>query len=301
MAGLGWFLTWRKVIDQHFLGVLNTLIFKVFLPMMLFNNIYRIDFSARFDLPLVLFAGGMVVFVFVALSVILPFIIKDKGMLASSINAIFRSNYIIYAVPIISNMFGPEGTLVASMLSPVAVGLYNFFGVIVMCSYSGKQESSLGRSILNTIKDIVRHPLIIASVSGTLVALSGIQFPSFIHNTVATMGSLGSPLGLLLMGAQLDWNALRGDISLLLKMCGLRLVIIPVACMIPAVLLGFRGASLGTLFMLFGTPCPVTSAVMARNYNMAPRYTAQLVVMSTVLSTGTIFCGISIMRGLGLI
>jgi predicted permease len=79
-----------------------------------------------------------------------------------------------------------------------------------------------------------------------------------------------------------------------------RLVFVP-AVMIPIfVALGFRGAELGALFVLFASPCANSCGIMAQQYNIKPLFTAQVVGATTLFSGLTTFIGIFLLKALGL-
>lgn len=53
---LGYILKRIKMVDDHSLNVINKLVFKVFLPVLLFYNIYKTDVATAFDGPFLLYA-----------------------------------------------------------------------------------------------------------------------------------------------------------------------------------------------------------------------------------------------------
>ena len=55
MMVLGYFLKYIKIFDQHTLDVMNKVVFKVFLPVLLFYNVYTTDLETVFDGKLILF------------------------------------------------------------------------------------------------------------------------------------------------------------------------------------------------------------------------------------------------------
>ena len=62
MMVLGYFLKYIKIFGQHTLDVMNKVVFKVFLPVLLFYNVYTTDLETVFDGKLILFAASGVIF-----------------------------------------------------------------------------------------------------------------------------------------------------------------------------------------------------------------------------------------------
>ena len=60
MMALGYFLKAVRLYDDHVLNKMNNLVFKVFLPILLFVDLYSTDLESVFNPTLVLFAGGSV-------------------------------------------------------------------------------------------------------------------------------------------------------------------------------------------------------------------------------------------------
>lgn len=63
------------------------------------------------------------------------------------IQGIFRSNYVIFGVAVVENMYGSANTVTAAILSAVLVPMYNFLAVIAL-SFSEERGSGTLRRFL---------------------------------------------------------------------------------------------------------------------------------------------------------
>jgi predicted permease len=103
------------VIPQHIVSSSkhrdksNKLVFRLFLPVRIFSDIYKLDLSQEFDLKLIGYALGGIVLSILLMLLIVPRFIRENGKRGSIIQAVYRSNYVIYAIPLASNMFGMPG------------------------------------------------------------------------------------------------------------------------------------------------------------------------------------------------
>jgi predicted permease len=304
-VALGWFIALRQDIKEADIEVLNKLCFRYLLSLHIFNSTLSIDYYAEFNPKLLVFTT-----VSIFLTALLAWLIYTKTIKAPSRRCIFivtafRSNNLIYALPLAANLFGESGVKAAAMLVPVTIILFNFFTVIAMVYHaqllrSTEEPSPLAGALKRTALDIGKNPLIISSVLGIILSVCRINLPVFLKNGVRSIAVTGTPISLLLLGAQIDLKKLAHNIGPVLIACMVRLVIIP-GILLPIIIgMGFRGPELGALVVAFGAPCAVGNLVMARNYQLDPEFAAQTVYLSTVLSMFTMFGIISALRAMSL-
>jgi predicted permease len=302
---LGWFILRRRHIAEGDINFLNRLCFRYLLPFHIFNNTRAVDIRAEFNPRLILIVSLCIFLVMILSWIIFALTIRDRERRCIMIVTSFRSNNLIYALPLAANLFGTEGVTVASMMIPVVIILFNFFSVVVMVCYAPAEGGEAGKTAVKenlkrTAMDILRNPLIVGSVGGIVFSLLGIAFPGFLQSGINGVAASATPIALMLLGAQIDFKQLAGNLVPALGACALRLVIVPGVLVPIMILLGFRGPELGALMVAFAAPCAVNNLIMARNYRIDPPFAAQTVYLSTVLSLPTMFIAISLLRALGL-
>jgi predicted permease len=307
---LGWFIKWRKHINEENINFLNRICFRYLLAFHIFNITATINFYEEFEPRLIAICSLGIFLVMIAAWAVFSFTIRDREKRCVFIVSSFRSNNIIYALPMAANLFGPEGVKAAATLAPVTIILFNFFCVMTMVYHaqaslgdgtSGAGAYDVAAAIRGTVIDIVRNPLIAGSVLGILFSLSGVALPLFMRNGINAVAATGTPLALILLGSQMDFKQLTGSLAPALGACAVRLVIVPGILVPLMVAAGFRGLELGALMVVFAAPCAVTNLIMARNYRINPPLAAQTVYLSTALSLPTMFIAISLLRSLGLL
>ncbi|MDR2510824.1 MAG: AEC family transporter [Spirochaetaceae bacterium] len=295
---LGWFIARRGLVGDGEISFLNALCFRYLLPIYIFSNVLSVEYSVDFKPKL--FAAFIVCDTALLLGAIIvfSFLIKDRHRRCIYIINSFRTNNLIYALPLAANLFGAEGLKVAAMLVPFTIITFNLYSVAVMVYYAGAKTKTGSAEIKRTLIEIVKNPLIIGSAAGLAVALLEIELPVFLVRGVSSIGSAATPLSLLLLGAQIDFTALKNDLRHSLCCCAARLVICPLITTPVLVFLGFRGAELSALAIAFAAPTAIATSLMARNYNIMPQFAAQTVYLSTLVSIFTIFFLVLILRGL---
>lgn len=284
------------LIDKDMSTKLGNFCFTILLPAMLFYSIYSIDFAAEFSLSLVLFAGISQICLIAVLCLMFFSTIKDKARAATYVHLCYRSNYSMYGIALAQGMFGDAGMRVAAMLIPVTLILFNFVAVMLFSYCSVKEGSPPGQVVREFVLNLLKNPLIVASVVGLIVSVSPIIMPSFLHTTAGNIAGMTVPLCLIVIGAQIDFGGLRRDAKIVVVMSCARLVIVPLVMVPIAIYFGFRGAALAALLVTFSSPCANSGAIMAQKYNVYPELATQTQATTTVFGGLTNFAWISVLR-----
>ena len=294
MIVLGYVLKMIRVYDEHTISGMNQLVFKVFLPLLLFINIYQTDVAGVFSLKLMMIAVIGVLGSFFVTWFIIHFIEKDHRKCGVLIQGIFRSNFVIFGIPVTTSLFGAEATGIASLLVAVVVPLFNMLSVIILEIYRGHQTN-----MKKILKGIITNPLIIGSLTGLLFLLLGIKIPLALEKTIGDLSRVTTPLALVILGASFTFSSVRGQVKgILIGVFG-RLVIIPMICLLVAIMLGVRGVELAVLMSLFGSPTAVSSFSMAKQMDGDAQLAGHLVVFGSMFSVITMFLWIFIFKQLG--
>jgi predicted permease len=310
---IGAFIAKRGLIQDREIGFLNTLCFRYLLALHIFNSVLQVDFYAEWRPRLVLTFIVMITVLFCLAWLFFSLTVKDYGRRCIYIVTAYRSNNLIYALPLAANLFGPEGVKSAAMLVPITIIFFNFFTVIALVYHRQKIETggtrnkagdSGGEDMRTALKkcafEVATNPLIIGSCLGIIFSLVRFPLPAFLRNGINSVALSATPVSLLLLGAQINLKALAGNIRAVIRAVALRLLLVPCILVPLTVWLGFRGPELGALAVAFAAPPAVGNLIMARNYKVAPEFAAQTVYLSTLVSMFTIFGLVAILRGLGL-
>lgn len=293
---LGYVLVnYTKLADKELCAKANKLVFKIFLPCMLFKNIYQSDIREQIQGEVCLFAAGSLIILFVLLCLIVPKAVKKENQQGVVIQGIFRSNYVIFGMTVVENMYGPSSTVTAAVLSAILVPMYNFLAVIALSAFGGKRENDWKK----IMKSILKNPLIIASVLGIMVSFAGISLPQAAEITLENLARLATPIAFLILGGDFDFSKIRGNLKtagwvIFVKMVALPLLIIPVV-----VSMGYRNAELLSILLAYQTPIAVSSYIMAQQAGADDQLAGQLVVFSSAVSVLTLFITIFVLRQLG--
>lgn len=292
---LGTFLKKINIFDEVFLKTGNKFAFKILLPTLLFYNIYESDISNSFTGRLVLFAVIIVLGLLAMLLIIVPKYEKDNNNRGVLIQGLIRSNFVLFGIPLCTNIFGEMGKGVASMLIAVIVPMYNFICVAILDLYSKEKIDIKGMAV-----GILKNPMIVASLIAIFISLLHIKLPAAIEKTVSDVGKIATPFALMLLGGEFQIDNVHKNRKYLIIVSIGKLILIPAFIIPIAILFGFRGVELGALFAMAASPVAVSSYVMAAQCNSNDELAGQIVFVTTLLSSVTIFAFTYILKTLSI-
>jgi predicted permease len=301
LIATGYILKQLRFISESFLVEVNKFVFKFPLPLMLFQNIrnaFESSFFELFNIRLILSAFvGTVIVIFILL-IVVPLFVKRKGTTGSLIQGIYRSNFIIYGLPLATSMYGDSAIIPISMLLGMVIPVYNITAVIVLTVFS-ETKSASSIPLFPIIKNIFKNPLIIACIAGFSAGTLNIRFPVFIEIPVNEISKIATPLALLVMGGLFQFKGLMNNFLMVFVASMSKLVIIPLVAIIIFIYMGFRKLELAALLCLFATPTAVVSFIMSENMGCDGETSAHIVVLTTAFSAITIFLFIFVLKSMG--
>lgn len=293
---LGYFLFRIKLFDDHSLKVLNNVVFRVFLPTLLFMNIYNTDIGGVFNGKLLIFGVITVLVIFTAGLIIIPIIEKDSKRRGVLMQAMFRSNFVFFGIPITTSLAGEGGIGSIAVLVAVIVPLFNILAVISLQMYvSGKIN------IKQALIGVCKNPLIIGSVLGILTLLLNIKFPDILVSSANDLAKIATPIALILLGGTLRFNTVRQGLRSLITGISLKLIIIPIIFIPISIAFGFRGTELVGLMVLFAAPLAVSTFTMSSQMGSDSDLASQMVVFTSAASIITVFLWIFALKQFNLI
>ena len=293
---LGYFLCRIGMISDPLRKGMNSLCFKVFLPFYLFHSVYTTDVSASFNGTLMIFCCIAMIAWFALLMFLIPRIEKGNPRRGVLIQAMFRSNFALFGLPMAESLCGAERMGPTSLLIGVCVPLVNILAVITLETFRGGKPSAK-----KMLLGIAKNPLIIASVLGVVFNLLKLPLPSAITKTITDLGKVATPLSLVALGASFTFaSAAAFRKHLAIGVSG-KLVFCPLIMVTLGVLLGLRNEMLVPVLIFFGAPTAVSSFPMAQQMDGDGELAASLVVFTSALSILTIFVWVFVLKTLTLI
>lgn len=284
---LGW-------IRREEISAINKIAFRIFLPCLLYYNVYCSDLSGSFDPLLMAYAVGGVLLTFgLALGYTL-LTEKLPERRSVMIQGMFRSNYVIMGIPVATALLGAGELGTVSILIAVVVPLFNMLAVVVLEVFRGQKPKPL-----HVLGQIVKNPLVIASALGILTLAAGIRLPHILEQTIQNVSAIASPLQLFLLGAFFQFSGLKTYRRELVTVSAAKLIVSPGLFLGLGALLGFRDAAFVSLIGIFASPTAVNSFTMAQQMGGDAELAGDIVVVTSAVSMLTMFLWVFLFKSLG--
>ena len=293
-------LALRKIgwIDEAFASRMNKFVFRVPLPVLLFQDLATVDFYEMWDGRFVLFCFA-VTFLGIVIAGLLSLLLKNRRIQGEFIQASYRSSAALLGIAFIQNIYGSAG--IAPLMIIGSVPLYNIMAVTVLSFFSPERKKLDAGTVKKTWKGIVTNPIIIGILIGMIWSLLRLPLPEIAAKTVSSIGAIATPLGLMAMGASFDFRKALGQkgpalAASFLKLIGFCAVFLPIAAA-----MGFRQEKLVAILIMLGSATTVSCYVMAKNMGHEGTLTSSVVMLTTLGSAFTVTAWLYILKSLGLI
>ena len=284
---LGW-------IRREEISAINKIAFRIFLPCLLYYNVYCSDLSGSFDPLLMAYAVGGVLLTFglsLGYTLLTEKLPERRGVM---IQGMFRSNYVIMGIPVATALLGADQLGTVSILIAVVVPLFNMLSVVVLEVFRGQKPKPL-----HILGQIAKNPLVIGSVLGILTLTAGIRLPHILEQTIQNISAIASPLQLFLLGAFFQFSGLKTYRRELVTVSAAKLIVAPGLFLGLGALLGFRGVAFVSLIGIFASPTAVNSFTMAQQMGGDAELAGDIVVTTSAVSILTMFLWIFLFKSLG--
>lgn len=283
------------IIASEDVRKLNHFAFVVFFPCLMFENVYGADIGKSFNVKLIGYGLASILTIYF-LSVLLTVKMKDRpAMRGAVIQAVYRSNFVIMGLPVAMNIYGRGNLSITAMMIAVIVPLFNILAVITLEYFRS------GRPNVRVMTfGIIKNPLIIGTLTGIAVTISGYEILQIPEDIINDMGSIATPLALIILGASFEFSSV-GRMKRELIICVLaRLVIVPGIFVSAAAMLGFEDIELISLLAMFAAPAAISSYTMAEEMGSDSELAGNVVIFSSMSASFTMFLWLFIFKTLGL-
>jgi predicted permease len=269
----GWLLCRYTGLNRSVWDGAEKLVYYLLFPVLLFYAIVSNPMQPQSALPLM--ACGLAV---VGLGIVLAYAAArlpgaDAGLHAAGAQTAFRFNSYV-ALALAERLAGGAGVAWTALLISVCVPLCNVAAVWPLARHGGHR----------TGQELLRNPLIVATVSGLVCKLLGLQLPEIVATTMSRIGAAALPLGLMAVGAGLRMGALKDSPRLATAFLTIRHAVLPLWAMALVLLVGLPAAQQAVVVAFAALPTASSAYVLAVRMGGNGGYVAGLVTLSTLLA-----------------
>ena len=295
---VGGFLKHIGLLTEGFTTVADKFVFKVALPVQLFQDIAAMDIRADFSGKFVVFCMIATTCMFAATWILGAVFLKDKSMVGAFAQAAARGSAAILGIAFVENIYGDSG--MTPMMIVAAVPLFNIYSVIIL-TVTSSEGTFNGALVKKLLVGVVTNPIILGIAAGMIWSLLRLPMPVILSKSVHYIASTATPLALLVLGATFKGREALQKIGPTIAAALLKLVAIPAAIFPFAIHMGFRGSELVAIMIMLASPTTVTCYIMAKNMGGDDTLSASVVMTATLLSSVTLTLWVFVMKTFGLI
>ncbi len=279
---LGVFLKWRRFLPSQILGPLNRLVYYLAIPAMIFKEIAASSFLKEFS-PGLVWATLAPVFAVFLISVCLVFALGMKrAQRGTFIQASLHGNLGYIGFAVCFYFLGKEGLGRASILGGFLMLLQNILSVLSLQVFSGRSSDRFTASYF-ALK-VAGNPVIIAVLTGIMFSLSGLVMPNAFERGLAIISGMALPLALLVIGASLTFDLIRGYLSLSLLSGLLKLVLCPMLGLLIYKALDIPAGQFLPGVILLASPTATITYVMGSEMHGSTELASAAISVNTLLS-----------------
>ncbi len=276
--GFGYAVRRSGLADLEFLRKLNRVAFRAFYPLLMFNNMYSIGDSFPLSGKYFMLAVVSLAVTIAAACIAVPRLVSDRKKIPVLIQGIYRSNILLFAVPLVQNLFGDADVVKAAALVVIVVPVYNISATILLELYSGKENTSP----LKFLIAIITTPLIFGAWVGFLFKLLNIPIAAPLMKVIKQFADMTTPLALFILGGTLQFKSLGKHLKLLWVSYIIKQFLIPAAMLAAGIFIGLSPIELFLGVALYATPVATAAFPMAQAYGADADLAGEQVVFTTV-------------------
>ena len=270
---LGYLVCRHTALDRPVWDGAERLVYYLLFPCLLFISIVRNPI--RVDDMLSLGGVGLAV---VGTGVLLAYALAkapgvDPMLHASGAQTAFRFNSYV-ALALAERLAGAPGVAWQALLMSMCVPVCNVAAVWPLARQGGH----------GYLKELVKNPLILATLSGLAANLAGLQLPELASVTLSRIGAAALPLGLMAVGAGLRFGALREGPWLATGLMSIRHLALPAVGITLVLWLRLPPAQQAVIVAFAAMPTASSAYVLATRMGGNGGYVAGLVTVSTLLA-----------------
>jgi predicted permease len=277
-----------KVMPDGFDKMLSKFVLAVPLPCMIVSS-FRMAYSVENLLTapmLILLSVGSMAVMFLLVFAATAWM-KDRDLKKTVRFSLLFTNFTFVGFSVVKEVCGEEGFFYYVLFTlPIRVMFYG--GAAVMLGKTGAKLD-----VRETVKKFLCAPVIAVFIGFALYA-SQLTLPSVISTTLETIGSMASPLGLMLCGAIIADADLRSAVKhpsvLLVTFC--RLLLIPAAAIVLFRLIGVKTELIRSTVYYFAMPVASLTPTFLLRYD--PEAEEARTVAGYVVVASTLFCVLTI-------
>ncbi len=278
LISLGVYLRYSAFLAEAFWPQAERLGYFILLPALFFHGLSMADLT---ELPVASLALTLIlstVIVSIALLALRPAFSVEGAAFTSIFQGSVRFNNYV-GVSLAASILGAQGIALAAICNAAIVPTVNILCVLVFARYGTARLSARG-----ILRQLVLNPLVMSCFAGIAFQVLGVRVPSSIEPALRTLGAASMPLGLICVGAALNFKTARHWTKPILSSSVTKFMIMPLATVAVATIIGLNGPALTIAVMFQALPTASSAYLMARQLGGDAPLMAGITAAQTIIA-----------------
>jgi predicted permease len=277
---IGYYAKVRNIINDEINKGLSQMLLRITLPMLIvssFNFTYSPEIAG--DMFIAFWVSFLMFIVLIIINKILfPKFSKDKKIVLKFMTAF--SNCGFMGFPLLLSVYGKMGVLYGAIFN---INFNLFIWTYGLSLYTEEKG-------IKNIKGLIVNPGILSVLIGVIRIVFSIKFPTVVQGTLEMIGSMTTPLSMIIIGAMLSEVKVRDIIKDLSLYYGsvVKLFLVPLITLFIMRLLSIDPVIANTIVLIEAMPTAATCGIFAESTNRATEYSSKIIFVTTLFSVITI-------------
>ena len=274
LIAMGYILKRTQFLTDDFWRGAEKLNYLILFPVLLFNNLAYIKLELATITQVLLALFIIIIISALTLWVARAFFHIPIARFGVYVQSQIRFNTYI-GLSIMSLLFGAQGMQMFAMMIALAIPLVNVISVLAFSQGQGLKPAQI-------LFSLIKNPLILGCVIGIVFNLLQLSLFSGLEQLFKILASMSLPLGLICVGAALQFAELKHDYSrLLLNTLG-RLIVMPSLAYLICYALNLNQFETIILVVFFSLPTASASYILTRYFNGDSQLMAGVISLQTL-------------------
>lgn len=282
---IGYIIKKLNIVEDSMKADISNLVINITLPSFIISSM-----TANFSVEILQNSFKLIVISFsmYLIAIILGIIFVNLLNIRGKSRSIYRyiiafSNCGFMGYPIIGAVLGKQGVFYTAIFNLAFTVLVWTYGVYMIKGKSNKV------SLKDKIKSMIT-PALVAVTTGFILFVSGIKLPFFISKTLEMLGSVTTPLSMMLIGFILSEIHLKDIVSgyKIYLLSVTRLIIMPLIMYFILRYLNIEGYLLQIPVLIAAMPAAANTAIISSKYGGDYKLASKGIFITTLLSIATI-------------
>ena len=274
LIAMGYIFKRTQFLTDEFWRGAEKLNYLILFPVLLFNNLAYIKLELATITQVLLALFIIIIITALTLWVAKAFFHIPIARFGVYVQSQIRFNTYI-GLSIMSLLFGAQGMQMFAMMIALAIPLVNVISVLAFSQGQGLKPTQI-------VFSLIKNPLILGCLVGIIFNLLQLSLFSGLEQLFKILASMSLPLGLICVGAALQFADLKHDYSRLLLNTVGRLMVVPGLAYLICYALNLNQFETIVLVVFFALPTASASYILTRYFNGDSQLMAGIISLQTL-------------------